>query len=270
MVTSEDDQLVPAEVGVADREDLSLREDVVADRDRRRALPAQADVLEDEGDADSGDQRRESRRPSKRPVGDGLDRYVQQAGESRCDQEHRNDPDEHAPGLGETEPRDHRDRQHRAEHEDVAVGEVDQLEDAVDQRVPERDQRVDHAERQPDQEEVDPVRGGLDEVDEEPDADQRDEKEPEDLDRLRPVAASQCGECSSAVWVATGSGKLKRLTQRLRAGSEKRAGTTIWRRAAVSELVDEAASKAAAPRGVWVRFPPAACITADRLEPVPE
>ena len=35
------------------------------------------------------------------------------------------------------------DREHAAEHEHVAVREVDQLEDAVDERVAERDQRVD-------------------------------------------------------------------------------------------------------------------------------
>ena len=39
-----------------------------------------------------------------------------------------------------------------AEHEHVAVGEVDQLEDAVDHRVPERDQGVEGADREPDQE----------------------------------------------------------------------------------------------------------------------
>jgi ankyrin repeat protein len=36
-----------------------------------------------------------------------------------------------------------------ADHVDVTVGEVQQLEDPVDHRVPERDQRVDAAERQP-------------------------------------------------------------------------------------------------------------------------
>ena len=36
----------------------------------------------------------------------------------------------------------------RADHEDVAVREVQQLQDAVDERVAERDQRVDAAERQ--------------------------------------------------------------------------------------------------------------------------
>ena len=36
----------------------------------------------------------------------------------------------------------------RADHEDVAVGEVDQLDDAVDHRVAQGDQRVDEAQLQ--------------------------------------------------------------------------------------------------------------------------
>ena len=40
--------------------------------------------------------------------------------------------------------------EHRAEHEQVAVGEVDQLDDAVHHRVAQGDQRVQRAIRQPD------------------------------------------------------------------------------------------------------------------------
>ena len=46
---------------------------------------------------------------------------------------------------------DHRRREHAAEHEHVAVREVDQLEDPVDERVAERDERVDGAVREPDE-----------------------------------------------------------------------------------------------------------------------
>ena len=48
-----------------------------------------------------------------------------------------------------------------AEHEHVAVREVDQLEDAVDERVAERDERVDRTRREPDQEDLDEVAGVL-------------------------------------------------------------------------------------------------------------
>ena len=38
-----------------------------------------------------------------------------------------------------------RERERRAQHEHVAVGEVDELEDAVDERVADRDERDDQA-----------------------------------------------------------------------------------------------------------------------------
>ena len=49
------------------------------------------------------------------------------------------------------------DREHAAEHEHVAVGEVDQLEDAVDEGVPEGDEGVDAAGRDADQEDLEEV-----------------------------------------------------------------------------------------------------------------
>jgi hypothetical protein len=55
------------------------------------------------------------------------------------------------------------------------VGEVDQLEDPVDERVAERDQRVDGPGGQPDQEDVAEVRRRLVEVDRKPRKQQGDE-----------------------------------------------------------------------------------------------
>ena len=81
-----------------------------------------------------------------------------------------------------------RHRDHPAEHEDVAVGEVDQLEDAVDERVAERDQRVDRAARDPDQKCLEEVRRRLLEVDRQPDDEQRDEREAEDGTGSIPVS----------------------------------------------------------------------------------
>ena len=50
---------------------------------------------------------------------------------------------------GQAEGHGHDPHRHEgADHEDVAVGEVDQLDDPVDHRVAEGDQRVDRAERQ--------------------------------------------------------------------------------------------------------------------------
>ncbi len=72
---------------------------------------------------------------------------------------------------------DHRGGEEPAEHEDVAVGEVDELEDAVDERVAERDERVESAFRQSDERDVDEVRRPLHEVDHEPGDQQCDEQE---------------------------------------------------------------------------------------------
>ena len=92
-------------------------------------------------------------------------------------QEQRGDDDRHGhAALALLEPEEVRaegDREHAAEHEHVAVGEVDQLEDAVDERVPERDERVDAARREPDQEHREEVRRRLHDVDGEPEEQQR-------------------------------------------------------------------------------------------------
>ena len=72
-------------VGAVDRrrrisEDRLVLVDQVRHAGRRAAAPEQPDVLEDEREADRGDQRRELRRVAKRPVADPLDEDVQAAG----------------------------------------------------------------------------------------------------------------------------------------------------------------------------------------------
>src|SRR5205807_9390305 len=49
---------------------------------------------------------------------------------------------------GAAEQLQHAVADERADHEDVAVGEVEELQDPVDERVPERDERIDATERQ--------------------------------------------------------------------------------------------------------------------------
>jgi len=73
------------------------------------------------------------------------------------------------------------------------VGEVDQLEDPVDERVAERDERVDRPGRQADQEDVEEVRRLLDQVDDQPRDDQRDEAEPDDGQGRRPLPLAKRG-----------------------------------------------------------------------------
>jgi hypothetical protein len=59
------------------------------------------------------------------------------------------------------------------------VGEVDQLEDPVDERVPERDERVDRARREADDQDIEEVRRVLDQVDDQPCDQKPDEDEPQ-------------------------------------------------------------------------------------------
>jgi hypothetical protein len=73
------------------------------------------------------------------------------------------------------------------------VGEVDQLQDPVDERVAERDQGVDRAGRQPDQEDVEEVGRRLVEIDREPREQQRDEAEADDRERRRTPSPSERG-----------------------------------------------------------------------------
>jgi hypothetical protein len=57
--------------------------------------------------------------------------------------------------------------------------EVDQLQDAVDERVAQRDERVDTAVRQPDEADVEELARIIDQVRPEPEDDQPDEAEPD-------------------------------------------------------------------------------------------
>jgi hypothetical protein len=71
------------------------------------------------------------------------------------------------------------------------VGEVDQLQDAVDERVAERDEPVDGAVGEADEEDVPPELGRLDEVDDQPDDDEADEAEPDRRQQRRPAGVEQ-------------------------------------------------------------------------------
>jgi hypothetical protein len=70
------------------------------------------------------------------------------------------------------------------------VGEVDQLQDPVDERVAERDQRVDRALRQADQEDVEEIGRVVDQVVREPGNEQGDESQSDEGEGRRPPPAS--------------------------------------------------------------------------------
>jgi hypothetical protein len=65
-------------------------------------------------------------------------------------------------------------------HEHVAVGEVDELDDAVDERVAERHEGIDRAQRDAQQEHAYELLRGVDEVPHDPDHEQADHDPRED------------------------------------------------------------------------------------------
>jgi hypothetical protein len=104
--------------------------------------------LQQQAHADRGDQRGEPRRVAQRPVGDLLDREV----EDRADDDRRDQRDQEQQPARQAQAA-HRDHhgpaRQRPDHQHVAVREVDQVDDAVDHRVAERDERVHAAQHQP-------------------------------------------------------------------------------------------------------------------------
>jgi hypothetical protein len=71
------------------------------------------------------------------------------------------------------------------------VGEVDELQDSVDERVAERDERIDRAVRQPDDRDAEELRRLLDQVDEKPGRDEAEQQEPDNACELRPASPGE-------------------------------------------------------------------------------
>jgi hypothetical protein len=190
----DDDQLLPGENDPGDREHLASRQHR-RDGGVTGSLPADRDVLEDERHPDRRDQRRESGRATQRPVRDTLDGGVEQAARGHRDEQRADDRRRERARRGvsaEVEDRqDHRGREHPAEHEHVAVREVDQLEDPVHERVAERDERVDGAVREPDEPDREEVGRPLHEVDPEPEEEERNETGRKNRHHVRAGRASQ-------------------------------------------------------------------------------
>ena len=115
---------------------------------RLRAEQQQRRVLQEERDADRGDQRRDPRRVTQRPVGEALDRDAEPAAPSPAASTNMITS---SSGTGivsadrPAEPLDHEVADVRPDHVQVAVREVEQLQHAVDHRVAQRDQRVERA-----------------------------------------------------------------------------------------------------------------------------
>jgi len=111
-------------------------------RARRRAKKHLAGILEEQRDADGGDEDVERGRAAERPVGQALDGHAQHGATDHCDEE----DDQAAPdrALGDVLAGIVADE--GADHEDIGVGEINEAQHAVDHRVAERDERVDRPE----------------------------------------------------------------------------------------------------------------------------
>ena len=96
------------------------------------ARKVQRAVLQQIGYADRGDHHRHSRRVAQRFVGSPLDQKSQQ----HRDDQHQRDGKAQRKGCGE------KNHKHAGHHEHVAVGEVDQAQDAVDHRIADGDQSI--------------------------------------------------------------------------------------------------------------------------------
>ena len=103
--------------------------------------------LQQQAHAHGRDERRQSRRVAKRPVGDLLDREVQR----RANDDGGDQADEKKQPARQAEAgqrRHHRPARQRAHHQHIAVREVDEVDDPVDHRVAERHQCVDAAQNE--------------------------------------------------------------------------------------------------------------------------
>src|SRR5262249_4016897 len=112
-----------------------------------RAEQQQGRALQEERDADRGDQRRDPRRVAQRPVGEPLDRHAQPADQARRQHQHDQEQQGHRDRqvLRAAEPLDHEETDVRPDHVQVAVREVEQLQDPVHHREAQRHQRIERA-----------------------------------------------------------------------------------------------------------------------------
>ena len=120
-------------------------------RERRRPFPDERDVLQHEGHADGRDQGRQAGRPTQRAIGEPVDGHVDRRRREHRREEHERQDGDELPAVqrpGHAEEGKVAQRDDEAQHEHVAVGEVDKLDDAVHHRVAHRDEREDGPARQ--------------------------------------------------------------------------------------------------------------------------
>lgn len=139
----EDEEVTALDVGAEDVEcfALELGEGSVL---RGVGVPLPDGLLECEGESDRGDQRGEPGGGAQGPVGEAFGCDADGDGAYDATDDHEWDDCEEV-GAGR-HPEVHGESSEASDHEDLAVGEVDELDDSVDHRVSDRDESVHRAE----------------------------------------------------------------------------------------------------------------------------
>jgi hypothetical protein len=133
-------------------ERLAIDQRMSALDQRRQRLHARAlrdlhVVGEKDRHADGRDQRRQPIGVAQRPVGETLDRPAVQRREPHGDQQHEEQRHRDGGDADGDEGEEGDQGDEGADHEHVAMGEVDHADDAVDHRVADGDEAIDGAER---------------------------------------------------------------------------------------------------------------------------
>ncbi len=123
-----------------------------------RALRHLDEVGQRDRHADRGDQRRQAEGTAQRPVCDALDRPIPQARHQHRNHKHRqqqNSDRKTCKDGCENEKDD--ESSETTEHKDIAMGEIDHADNAVNHRVANSDKAIDGSERQPIEELLDEI-----------------------------------------------------------------------------------------------------------------
>ena len=104
-------------------------------------------VLQQNRHADGGDERRQSRRAPQRPIGHALHGPAVDRGDDHGEDQNQQEGERHPGDAEDAENQESDQRVEGADHVDVAMGEVDHADDAVDHRIADGDKAVDGAER---------------------------------------------------------------------------------------------------------------------------
>jgi len=138
----ENDQVLRVQHEPANSRGLQVEE--VREELRLRPPDEKRQGLQQEGDPDSSDQRRDPGGGPERTIGQSLDQHAEERAENHRDGEERREA-QGAPRLLEAHPPADGQADEGADHVHVAVGEIDEAENAVDHRVADGDESVDGA-----------------------------------------------------------------------------------------------------------------------------